>query len=188
MNIFKNTAAVGLLTGASLLAPAAEAAPVTDGASLAEALGLPVGGARFFWNEATQTSGQFTCETPSEQSVLCTLDVSSAGAQMDFTQTQTFDVGASGVAVTTLMQDSSVWKGDFRHTTLYIPYYEQASITSWAPESPLALNSPEGVVQNNIKMVEAGDDYKVKISSDVPISDNFGIRLTQVFDGNAGSI
>lgn len=189
MNAFKNTVVGGLLTGASMLTnvSATEAAPA-DGASLAEALGLPIGGPRFFWNEATQTSGRLACEVKTE-SVQCTFDASSALAQIDYRQIQDIRIGVDGKPqIETSLAGSGAWEGDYRKNTHYKEFYQQATKVEWAAGAPLAQDSSEGIVQNNIKMVEAIGDQAAKVSSDVPVSDQFGIRLSTVFDGSAYSV
>lgn len=192
MRILKNTLSQGLLAGGLLLAgdALAETPAAVPASGLAETLGLPVGGAKYhFWNQATQTSGALGCEAPSNTVVECRLDISSAGAQKDYSLAFTLgqETPEAAISVQTSTLGSSDWSGDYRRTTDYKNFYDMSELREWTENSPLAQMTPVGVLQNDIRKVELKDS-SVSLSSDVPVSENFGIGLTHVFDHTSGKL
>lgn len=189
MAILANKMAAGLLSGGLILtgagaSEAQESPRPVDGASLAETLGLPIGGAKFhFWNEGTQTSGRLACDVTNAQPdlVQCRLDLSSAITQMESAQSITFS--AKDASIISRLTGSREWDGgDYRSTTNYKKFYRKIdSDFAWSETSPLATHTPEGILQSRVKMVEGANDA-LYISSDVPVSEHFGLRLQHSFD------
>lgn len=182
MNYFQETLSAGLTAGAVLLSGLAGQAHAQEAlaSGLAESLGLPMSPNKVhFWNAATQTTGALSCENgPRPDTVRCTLDASSAQAQMDYSYS--YDI--QGANVTATLDRVRSWDGvDYRSGTDYTTFYQGAVGTEWSAQNPLAENSPVGVVQNNVKKVE-DLGQSVAITSVAPISDTLGLRISNIFD------
>jgi hypothetical protein len=194
MNPVQKTLSASLLAGGALLVGSADESrsqPRLDASGLAETLGLPLNGAkRQFWNAATQTTGQIACAVSSADVIECKVRASSAMAQMDYDQTQKYRIGADGsLAITTKLDKSVPWQGDYRTTTNYANFYTSAAPAAWTAQSPLARTSPDGkVVQNNVKMVQAIDGGGVSITSNAPLGATFGLQISNTFDKASGAV
>lgn len=174
--------------GAAILSGFAGQAHAQDApaSGLAESLGLPMSPNKVhFWNAATQTTVALSCENgPKPDTVHCKLDASSAQAQMDYSYTYNIQ----GTDVTATLDRVRSWKGvDYRTGTDYTTFYQGAVTKEWTAQNPLAENSPVGVVQNNVKKIEDLAE-SVAITSVAPISDNFGLQISNVFDSASNEV
>lgn len=174
-------AGTAVLSGFAGKAQAQEA----PASGLAENLGLPMSPNKVhFWNAATQTTGALSCELAAQSVVHCTLDASSAQAQMDYSYSYDLQANPQGGAKAAVTLDRvRSWDGvDYRSGTDYVTFYQGAAFREWTAQNPLAETSPDGqVVQNNVKKAE-NLGQSVAITSIAPISDNFGLQLSNIFD------
>jgi hypothetical protein len=86
-----------------------------------------------------------------------------------------------------VLEQSRSWEGDVLSSANYNVYFDMAEKREWLAQNPMAVHSPAGILQNDIRMIVAGDD-RVSVSSHVPISENFGLMLRTTYNGAAGIV
>jgi hypothetical protein len=180
MNLITSTIAA-VSTTAILSGSAQAQSPLDD---MIATLRLPVGTPTQYYNAATQSVLQETCNIVDARHVACDVRVLGAAAIVDFTQRgMVYKIGDDGkITVDPGEFDQETWDTEV-DGGLYRKLMKQGGAqASWTASSPLARAAADGtVIQNNIRETALIGD-RAYAKSNVPISENRGIILTQSFE------
>lgn len=180
--------AVGVVAGGA--GGASAQAPTGN---LAEFLGLRVDEEQTFANKGTLTLIHQSCAENSAQYVTCDFDVISlqtlqaARFKAEYRQDEAGgDIHTSFRKVEDL--EWSTFEG--KQARDEINTANDAAFT-WAADHPLSRilqKTPDGkVVQNEVRLIQAATEESLKISSILPVNENFGFVITNTFNDKSSN-